>query len=99
MQKFIKEDYRYAVDIDLAKFFDPVDHDLLMHRLGQRIDDKQVMKLIGKTLRAGVSINGRVEKTLRGVPQGSPLSPLLANVHGLLIKYFLTISFIILRPI
>ena len=80
VQRHIKEGYRYAVDIDLAKFFDHVDHDLLMHRLSQRIDDKQVLALVGKYLRAGVSINGTVEKTLRGVPQGSPLSPLLANV-------------------
>ena len=80
VQRHIKEGYCYAVDIDLAKFFDHVDHDLLMHRLSQRIDDKQVLSLVGNYLRAGVSINGTVEKTLKGVPQGSPLSPLLANV-------------------
>ena len=51
-----------------------------MHRLSQRIKDKQVLALIGKYLRAGVSINGKIEATSRGVPQGSPLSPLLANI-------------------
>lgn len=80
VQQQIKEKRLYAVDIDLSKFFDQVDHDILMHRLAKRIDDKQVLSLIGKYLRAGVSINGKVEPTTCGVPQGSPLSPLLANV-------------------
>jgi RNA-directed DNA polymerase len=80
VQAQIKAKRHYAVDIDLSTFFDQVDHDILMHRLSQRIDDKQVLALIGKILRAGVSINGKREATPRGVPQGSPLSPLLANV-------------------
>ena len=80
VQAQIKAKRRYAVDIDLSKFFDRVDHDILMHRLSQRINDKQVLALIGKYLRAGVSINGRIEATSCGVPQGSPLSPLLANI-------------------
>lgn len=80
VQHEIKAKRRYAVDIDLSKFFDRVDHDILMHRLAKRIDDKQVLALIGKYLRAGVSINGKIEATTCGVPQGSPLSPLLANV-------------------
>jgi RNA-directed DNA polymerase len=80
VQAQIKAKRRYAVDIDLSKFFDQVDHDILMHRLSQRIHDKQVLALIGKYLRAGVSINGKIEATPCGVPQGSPLSPLLANV-------------------
>jgi RNA-directed DNA polymerase len=80
VQAQIKAKRRYAVDIDLSKFFDQVDHDILMHRLGQRIHDKQVLALIGKYLRAGVSINGKIKATPCGVPQGSPLSPLLANV-------------------
>jgi RNA-directed DNA polymerase len=80
VQAQIKAKRRYAVDIDLSKFFDEVDHDILMHRLSQRINDKQVLALIGKILRAGVSIHGKIEATSRGVPQGSPLSPLLANI-------------------
>jgi len=80
VQAGIKQGYRYAVDIDLSKFFDNVDHDLLMNRVSKWVDDKRVMVLIGKYLRAGVSINGTVENTPCGVPQGGPLSPLLANI-------------------
>jgi len=80
VQAAIKDGYRWAVDIDLSKFFDQVDHDMLMHRLAKRVGDKRVLKLIGKYLRAGVSINGEIGPTRRGVPQGGPLSPLLANV-------------------
>jgi RNA-directed DNA polymerase len=80
VQADIKQGYRYAVDIDLSKFFDHVDHDLLMNRITQWVDDKRVLALIGKYLRAGVSIKGRIEDTPCGVPQGGPLSPLLANI-------------------
>jgi RNA-directed DNA polymerase len=77
---FIRQGCRYAVDIDLAKFFDHVDHDLLMHRLSRRIRDKRVLKLIGRYLRAGVAVEGKIQPTRLGVPQGGPLSPLLANI-------------------
>lgn len=80
VQAGIKQGYGYAVDIDLSKFFDKVDHDLLMNRVSKWVDDKRVLALIGKYLRAGVSINGKIEPTPRGVPQGGPLSPLLANI-------------------
>lgn len=76
----INEGYRYAVDIDLARFFDTVDHDVLMHRVSRRITDKSILKLIGKYLRAGVVANGRLNQTTKGVPQGGPLSPLLSNI-------------------
>ena len=76
----IGKGYRYAVDIDLAKFFDTVDHDVLMHRISRRVADKGILKLIGKYLRAGVVVNGRLNKTSKGVPQGGPLSPLLSNI-------------------
>ncbi len=66
--------------MDLSKFFDTVNHDVLMHRVSRRIDDKRVLKLIGKYLRAGVMVNGRRLATPLGVPQGDPLSPLLANI-------------------
>jgi RNA-directed DNA polymerase len=66
--------------MDLSKFFDTVNHDVLMHRVSRRINDKRVLKLIGKYLRAGVMVNGRRLATPLGVPQGGPLSPLLANI-------------------
>jgi RNA-directed DNA polymerase len=57
-----------------------VNHDILMHRVARKVRDKRVLKLIGKFLRAGVKVNGRLQKTYKGVPQGGPLSPLLANI-------------------
>jgi RNA-directed DNA polymerase len=68
------------VKIDLAKFFDTVNFDLLMHHVGRKVRDKRVLALIGKYLRAGVVVEGRLQKTRMGVPQGGPLSPLLANI-------------------
>ena len=73
--------YHYAVDCDLQSFFDTVKFDRLMILLAQRIPDKQVLRLIGAYLRAGVKRpEGQVEATTQGVPQGGPLSPLLANI-------------------
>jgi RNA-directed DNA polymerase len=80
LREYLRQGYRIAVDIDLAKFFDTVNHDLLMHCVGRKVRDKRVLALIGKYLRAGVEVNGRLEKTRLGVPQGGPLSPLLANI-------------------
>lgn len=80
VQTFIKQGYSVAVDMDLSKFFDTVNHDVLMERMSRRIEDKRVLRLIGKYLRAGVMVNGRIEATLTGVPQGGPLSPLLADI-------------------
>jgi len=79
VKQFIKEGYKIAVDLDLAKFFDRVNHDVLMNRVSRRIQDKRVLRLIGKYLRAGVMANGVLQPTVMGVPQGGPLSPLLAN--------------------
>ena len=73
--------YGYAVDCDLKSFFDTVKFDRLMRLLARRIPDKRVLRLIGAYLRAGVKLqDGRVEATTQGVPQGGPLSPLLANI-------------------
>jgi RNA-directed DNA polymerase len=69
-----------AVDMDLSKFFDRVNNDVLMHRVARKIRDKRILRLIGKYLRAGVVIKGRLQKSREGVPQGGPLSPLLANI-------------------
>ncbi len=80
VQKAVQEGCTIAVDADLSKFFDTVNHDVLMRLLSVRVQDQRVMRLIARYLRAGVSINGRVEATTQGVPQGGPLSPLLANV-------------------
>ena len=80
VQRFLREGHRVAVDLDLEKFFDRVDHDLLMNRLGRRVSDKRLLGLIGSYLRAGVVIDGQLHPTWQGVPQGSPLSPLLANL-------------------
>lgn len=80
LQKYVKEGYRVAVDTDLSKFFDTVEHDVLMSRVSRKVCDKRVLKLIGKYLRAGVMVKGRLQRTLKGVPQGGPLSPLLANI-------------------
>ena len=77
---YIQEGYRTAVDLDLSKFFDTVNHDVLMHRVARKVRDKRVLRLIGTYLRAGVMVNERVCKTTAGVPQGGPLSPLLANI-------------------
>jgi RNA-directed DNA polymerase len=76
-----REGLRFAVDCDLKRFFDTVHHGLLMNRLARRIADRRVLRLIGRYLRAGVILpDGRREPTPCGVPQGGPLSPLLANV-------------------
>jgi len=79
VRDYIRKGYRVAVDADLAKFFDTVEHDVLMCRVSRKVRDKRVLKLIGKYLRAGVMINGRFEETRKGVPQGGPLSPLLSR--------------------
>ncbi len=76
-----QDGYRWGVDCDLKSYFDMVNHDLLMRQLGKRVRDKRVLALVGKYLRAGVRHeNGCTEKTIKGVPQGGPLSPLLANI-------------------
>ncbi len=80
VRQFIREGYRVAVDIDLSQFFDTVNHDVLMHRVGRHVRDRRVLRLIGKYLRAGVVVNGRLQCTRKGVPQGGPLSPLLSNI-------------------
>ncbi len=77
---YLKEGYRWVIDMDLEKFFDKVNHDRLMAILAKRISDKPLLKLIRKYLQAGVMINGVVSSTEQGTPQGGPLSPLLSNI-------------------
>jgi RNA-directed DNA polymerase len=76
----VKDGYRIAVDIDRAKFFDTVNHDMLMGLPGRTIDDKRLPALIGRYLRAGVLVGERIEPSGIGTPPGRPLSPLLANI-------------------
>jgi len=76
----IEAGYRWVVDIDLAQFFDRVNHDRLMARMKADIADKRVLRLVNEYLKAGVMENGVVTTTERGTPQGGPLSPLLSNI-------------------
>jgi RNA-directed DNA polymerase len=80
VREYIRQGYRVAVKIDLSKFFDSVNFDLLMHHVGRKVHDKRALALIGKYLRAGVMVGGRLQKNRMGVPQGGPLSPLLSNI-------------------
>lgn len=79
-QEYIREGYRWVVDLDLEKFFDRVNHDRLMARLATRVRDKRMLKLIRSFLESGVMIGGLVSPSDEGTPQGGPLSPLLSNV-------------------
>ena len=79
-KEYIDTGYKWTVDIDLAKYFDTVNHDKLMRLLSETIKDGRVLSLIRKYLRSGVMINGTVEETEIGCPQGGNLSPLLSNV-------------------
>lgn len=79
-QRIVAKGKGYCVDIDLSKFFDRVNHDRLISRLTEQIEDKRILRVIGMTLRSGVMKDGFVSATLEGTVQGSPLSPLLSNV-------------------
>lgn len=80
VQSILKEGRRFTVDVDLSKFFDRVNHDLLMTHLGRKVRDKRLLALIARYLRAGIIDNQLYLESREGVPQGGPLSPLLANI-------------------
>jgi len=80
-QQYAQKGKDWVVDIDITKFFDHVNHDILMGRVAQVIRDKRVLRLIGKYLRRGAMVDGVVEASEEGTPQGGPLSPLLANIY------------------
>lgn len=79
-QRHIGAGYRIAVDLDLAKFFDSVQHDVLLVRVARKVRDKRLLALIGRYLRAGVQLGDLVQATTLGTPQGGPLWPMLANI-------------------
>jgi len=80
-QSYVQAGKEWVVDMDITKFFDRVNHDILMTRMGRTIRDKRVLGLIGRYLRAGVMVQGVVQESEEGTPQGGPLSPLLANIY------------------
>lgn len=79
-QQYVQEGRKVVADVDLAKFFDRANHDIVMERLSRKIADKRVLRLIRRFLEAGVMVSGVVVERHEGTPQGGPLSPLLANV-------------------
>lgn len=80
-QNHVKNGQQWVVDMDITKFFDRVNHDILMNCIGQTIRDKRALRLIGNYLRAGAMMEGVVIASEEGTPQGGPLSPLLANLY------------------
>lgn len=79
--EYYNEGYIQVVDLDLAKYFDTVNHDILTDMLKEQIKDERVISLIRKYLKSGVMINGLVSPTTEGTPQGGNLSPLLSNIY------------------
>ena len=80
VRRYACQGRRWVVDMDLEKFFDRVNHDVLMSRVARKVRDKRVLKLIGRYLRAGMMASGVVSQRTEGTPQGGPLSPLLSNI-------------------
>jgi RNA-directed DNA polymerase len=79
-QQIIRQGFNQIVDVDLSKFFDTVQHDVLMSRVSRKVHDKRLLKLIDGYLRAGIMVEGVVQPTEAGAPQGGPLSPMLSNI-------------------
>lgn len=79
-QEYQRSGKCWVVDMDLAKFFDEVNHDVLMSKIAKRVEDKRILRLIRRYLRSGIMIDGMVSQREKGTPQGSPLSPLLSNM-------------------
>jgi len=79
-REYVEEGYRWVVDMDLEKFFDRVNHDILMSRIGKRVKDKRLLGIIRRYLQAGLLLGGLTSPREEGTPQGGPLSPLLSNI-------------------
>jgi RNA-directed DNA polymerase len=79
-QRYMQEGKRWVVDVDLSKFFDEVNHDVLMAKIKRKVMDKRMLKLIDRYLRTGIMQDGVASPRSKGTPQGSPLSPLLSNI-------------------
>ena len=80
VQRCIREGYRIVVDLDVEKCFDTIQHDVVMARVARKVSDRGLLRVIGRSLRAGVMVGESIQATEWGIPQGSPLSPLLANI-------------------
>ena len=79
-RQYVAQGRRWVVDIDLEKFFDSVNHDILMDRVERKVKDERITKLIRRYLQAGIMENGLTTASTEGTPQGGPLSPLLSNI-------------------
>ncbi len=79
-RQYVEAGHKFVVDIDLEKFFDTVNHDMLMARVARRVKDKRLLKLVRAFITSGIMHEGVVEAHTQGTPQGSPLSPLLSNI-------------------
>ena len=80
VQKIVLEGYEWCASIDLAKFFDEIPHNLILKLIRRKIADERLVTLIARALKAGIVVDGKFEKTIKGCPQGSPLSPMLSNI-------------------
>ena len=80
VQMIVKEGYEWCASIDLAKFFDEIPHNLVLKLIRRKIADERLVTLIARALKAGIMVDGKFEKTTKGCPQGSPLSPMLSNI-------------------
>jgi len=80
VQAIVKAGYEWCVSIDLARFFDEIPHNLILKLIRRKIADERLVTLIARALKAGTMVDGRLEKTTKGCPQGSPLSPMLSNI-------------------
>jgi len=80
VQMMVKEGYEWCASIDLAKFFDEIPHNLILKLVRRKIADERLVTLVARALKAGIMVDGKFEKTTKGCPQGSPLSPMLSNI-------------------